>query len=377
MALPEQRVQQNRMSIANSILLMCEQFDVAIPRPHKADYYISPVINWMTAEWETIKLLLANNIVAIAMEEEVPKTLTEAKAEQIVFPVGRQNKMFQQMSAIMKKYKVDTNNHIDSALRLAKSDAVPKLVAGTENVTTVRLSKEAMQRVVDGLQFQKDFVDDFTITTRKRVKRLLKGRYGDVSSFRSQVNREFRIDRSRALTKFHATVKKHAESVMAGRITPATFQSKMEKSIGIHYNKMYREGKGSPLEVWEKEFVKKQVETQSQYLDNFRTYIEQKTALGEELTSRITQRASLYAERGSALFEAGQVSAFPDDVLIDWTLQPAEHCRTCPILAANSPYTKGHLPGYPGEGFHLTQCGTNCKCILTVSDLYVTRFPKI
>jgi hypothetical protein len=110
-----------------------------------------------------------------------------------------------------------------------------------------------------------------------------------------------------------------------------------------------------------------------QYLNRFADYIHTKQVLGKELTSQIRARAGLYAERGSAIFEAGAVSAMPSDVLIDWKMNPAEHCSTCPIYASNSPYTKGTLPGYPGEGFHLTRCGVNCQCQLEISDLYVTQ----
>lgn len=340
-------VKSQNTTILNSIVLMCEKFDAVLPQPHKPEYYITPVINWMTQEWKVIKKRITDNIVAAA-SVALLEAKKKSKIQEVIFTSERKNQMYQQLKRVMEKFKVDTRSHIGDALKVAKGDTIPKM--GPDNRVQVMLSKAGLEEVIDGFEFQKNFVDDLEKSTRKRVSQLLKGRYGDVSSFRAQVNREFRIDRDGTLADFHAAVRGHAESMMAGRITPDSFQSKMQGSIHSFYGKMYREGKGAPLEAWEKEFVKKQAESQAPYLDNFGNYIKQKQALGKDLTSRITQRASLYAERGTALFESGHVTSFPDDALIDWVLQPAEHCRTCPILARNSPYTKTDLPGFPGEG---------------------------
>lgn len=347
------------------ILLLCEQMEEALPRPRSPEYYINPVIGWMTDEWKRVKKLLAKLVMDAAAGR---KLKLEAKG---IFPSG-QSDMFAMMARLLKKYGDDTKSRAQEAVRAARRDAVPTLTTGPRNVTTIILSREGLQEVIDGMEFQMDFVDDLTKTVPQRVEKLLQGRYADLGSLKRQVNREFRLDRDGTLANFHDAVRKHAESVMDGRITPARFEERMRGSIGQYYQKMYREGKGAPLEAWEKEFVKRQVGTQDPYLLNFRNYIEQKNALGEELTGRITQRASLYAERGTALFETGHVASFPDDALIDWVLQPAEHCVVCPALAANSPYTKGTLPGYPGEGF--TPCITNCKCVLKISDLYITEY---
>lgn len=305
---------------------------------------------------------------------QTAKKVVAPEIQKVIFNPASKNAMYQQLRAVMNQYKVGTKKQISDAKRLARSDTIPTLMAGKPaNRVQVMLSKEGMEEVVNGLKFQADFVDDLEKSTRKRVGQLMKGRYGDTASFRKQVNREFRIDRDATLADFHRAVREHAESMKAGRITPASFQARMEKTIHTHYTKLYRDGKGSPLEAWEKEFVKQQADSQSKYLGNFGNYITQQQGMGKELTGRITQRAALYAERGTSLFEAGHVSSFPDDILMDWLLQPAEHCPTCPRYAGNSPYTKETLPGYPGEGFHLTKCGTNCRCILRPSDLYVTE----
>jgi hypothetical protein len=236
------------------------------------------------------------------------------------------------------------------------------------------LSKEGVEDVIKELKWQKDFLDDYSKDAKSRIRALLKSRYGSLGEFRSNVNRVFRIDRDGIIDKFKSEVWGHADRVIDGRMSAEDFVSAMRTSIEDHYKLAFKAGKGVQiLDEIDEELVLKQAQGQMQYLNNFAQYISQKQALGKELTSQIRARAGLYAERGSAIFEAGAVSAMPNDVLLDWVMNPAEHCVACPILASNSPYTKQTLPGYPGEGFHLTQCGTNCQCQTKISDLYVTQ----
>lgn len=54
-------------------------------------------------------------------------------------------------------------------------------------------------------------------------------------------------------------------------------------------------------------------------------------------------------------------AAHAHGMLIAWQLEPrAEHCDTCPALAALPPMPFDQWPTLPGEG--LTDCRTGCKC---------------
>ncbi|MHC4395622.1 MAG: hypothetical protein ACYS1A_08195 [Planctomycetota bacterium] len=355
-------------AIFNDIIVLCEQFEGFLPGQRKPEYYINPILKWMTAEWKGIKKLIAQVIMDVALGR-TPKV--EAKTD-IFFPEGNQNIISQMIEVLIGNMSVEVKEQVGEAKKKANSDARPKLARGTVNVVTTVLSREGLEAVIAGLDFQKDFVDDLNLSTKQRIGRLLQSRYGTASDLRTQVDHTLRISRDGVLDDFHDDVAKIAKKMRDGAITSEKFHDDMMSSIQKQYRKMYREGKGSPLEEWEEEFVRRQAETQRQYLDNFKGYIDRKEIIGEELTSYVDNRAGLYVERGTALYEAGWVSNLPDDVLLNWVLQPAEHCSTCPVYAANSPYTKNSLPGFPGEGFDLTECGTNCKCILEVSDLYVT-----
>lgn len=353
--------------LASQIVLLCEQMEIQLPHQRKPAYYINPVIDWMTKEWKRIKPLIVN----IAINSILGKPLLLEAVEELFVPKVKRRTMLGAISKVMHDFQTGAIERMTEARALSRSDTVPKLVIGQTNAVIIKLSKEGMAEVVAALEFQKDFVDDLLLSVPRRVERVLEGRYGAVSDVRANLNRAFRIDKDQVMRVFKDEVQSVAEQVIEGKITPAQFQSQMETSIRRHYGKIYREGKGTPLAKWEREFIERQVESQRQYLSNFKNFIETKKATGQELTGYVRYRAGLYAERGSALFETGHVSAMPDDILLNWTLHPAEHCFTCPIFAANSPYTKATLPGYPGEGFHLTQCGTNCRCSLDPSELYV------
>jgi hypothetical protein len=184
----------------------------------------------------------------------------------------------------------------------------------------------------------------------------------------------FRVDRDNYIDAFKKQTRGFGQSVIDGKMSADEFIEAMQSSIENHYKSLYRQGKGiTELSEWEEELILKQAQTQKQYLHNFGDYIRQKQALGKDLTPYVTARAELYGERGKAIFEAGSVASMPNDALLTWKMQPAEHCSTCPVYASNSPYTKETLPGFPGEGFHLTQCGVRCHCMVVLSDLYVTQ----
>ena len=356
------------MTPALQLMLMSEKLIGTKRRP---DYYVNQLIKFMIDEWLTLRLKMADLIVDSYL---IPSSVNESLLnEELFIPAGRANLMYKSIRTVLKQYKDSVYALSWDLVRKAKLDAAPKLTA---TKTTVLLSTEGLQEVISSLQWQRNFVDDYSKDVEARVKAIVKGRYSTKLDVRRQINRTFRIDRDLTINKFHKAVDSLAGKVRDGSISPDQFKSMMQQEIDKHYRLLYQEGKGTTsLEKWEDEFIKGQANGQEQYLDNFRRELTMRKGLGQELTGRVNWRANLYAERGSAVFEAGHVGSLPDDVLLTWKMHPAEHCSTCPVYEANSPYTKQSLPGYPGEGFHLTQCGTNCKCSIQISDLYVTAFP--
>ncbi len=355
------------MTSPATILNLCEQL---VPTEKKVGTYINPLVKYMTDEWKVIKVRIANYMVSVASGE-----LNEAK-DDIWFPQGKQNLVYQQYDSLMKSFKSEISDRAKDITREAKIDTNMKGITDWTDITPIQivLSKEGVEDVIKELKWQKDFIDDFSKDAKTRIRALLKSRYGSLGEFRSNVNRAFRIDRDGIIDKFKSEVWGYADKVIDGKMSAEDFVSVMRVSIEDHYKRAFKAGKGVQiLDELDEELILRQAQGQMQYLNNFAQYITQKQALGKELTSQVRARAGLYAERGSAIFEAGVVSAMPDDVLLDWVMNPAEHCVTCPIYASNSPYTKQTLPGYPGEGFPLTQCGTNCQCQTRISDLYVTQ----
>lgn len=86
----------------------------------------------------------------------------------------------------------------------------------------------------------------------------------------------------------------------------------------------------------------------------------------------VARRAQMYGSRlrgtASIAFETNS----PGDSWFYWRLGAAEHCEDCIDLAARSPWKKGELPVFPGDGG--TECLVNCKCHLERDD-GVKSFP--
>ncbi len=423
--LKEQVEKFDEALIVGTLAIAVEQITEWLPHQFKPEHYVTPVIREMTAEWKKAKRRMADAIVAgavkgvrddkklvsvvqdkakdiptlgeraldtsLGLHEATESLMNEAPALPaaklptdkigVAFTTASRSQVMKEVRTIMGNYKVASFSLMKDALKKAKKDTVPKLVVtgkGRGGFTTLKLSKEGMQQVVDSLEWQKGFVDDITKSVVDRVSGITKGRYASSYDLRQHINREFRIDRDKTIARFHTDVEKRAQSVMTGGTNVEQFKAGMRKDIENNYRKLYKEGNGGqPLKKWETDFIRQQADTQNQYLNNFGNYIQQQKDLGRELTGRVSQRAHLYAERGTAMFEAGHLASLPDDVIVDWKMQPAEHCPTCPIYQRGSPYTKETLPGLPGEGFNVTRCGTNCQCIIQVSDLYVTSTPDV
>ena len=368
--------QTNRINYLNTLFILAEQIGNLFPGQRKPEYYIEPLLKWMTGEWKVIKKLIAKNLVDIAsgkitkekqfiLEQDVADIATI-----ITFSTEQRNLISQVIGLLIGRIVDGTKERAKGIKQQAKIDAGGWFQARTYP-TTILLSREGLEAVVSQLDFHIDFVDDLTASTQLRIDKLLKARYGSITDFSKQVDHTLRISRDDLLNAFHLDVDDIANRVRDGIITPAQFHDNMMDAIGKHYRKIYRNAKGIPLTVDEDAWLVKEIESQRLYLNNFRDLLTQKKALNQELTSYVNNRAGLYSERGKSMYERATVTNFPDDVLINWTLQPADHCATCLIYSANNPYTKATLPAYPGDGS--TLCKTRCRCILEISKLYYSK----
>lgn len=112
-----------------------------------------------------------------------------------------------------------------------------------------------------------------------------------------------------------------------------------------------------PLESTDQTAVSGAITEELDYLGKF---------LGDHLAERggmpFEQRLTMYGRALDGIYHAGAVAGMPRDTLIYWRLGIAEHCKTCPRLAAGSPYTKATLPAVPRSGH--TDCLSNCRCAL-------------
>ena len=369
----------NQVNYLNMLLILVEQIGNLFPGQRKPEYYVEPLLKWMTGEWKVVKKLIAKNLVNIAsgkitkkkqfiLEQDVADIAT-----MIAFSTEQRNLISQVISLLIGRIAEGTKERAKKIKQQAKIDAGGWFQARTYP-TTILLSREGLEAVVSQLDFHIDFVDDLTASTQSRIDKLLKARYSSITDLSKQVDHALRISRDDLLDAFHLDVDGIANRVRDGIITSEKFHDEMMDTIGKHYRKIYRDAKGIPLTANEEAWLAKEIESQRPYLNNFRDLINQKKALNQELTSYVNYRSSLYANRGSSIYEYSTVSNFPNDALISWILGVAEHCWQCPILAQNSPYTKLQLLtiGTPADGSS-TACGVSCKCHLEISDLYYSK----
>lgn len=114
--------------------------------------------------------------------------------------------------------------------------------------------------------------------------------------------------------------------------------------------------------------VDDQIDQLSRYVNDevnfFRRFM---TAVSREQREGHQRRLELYGGAVDGSFWRGWLEGMPSNVVLDWRLGIAEHCRGCLELAANSPYSKpgsgnNPLPTVPRNGE--TPCLANCKCYL-------------
>jgi hypothetical protein len=162
---------------------------------------------------------------------------------------------------------------------------------------------------------------------------------------------------------------------LGGRITLEKFQLEFQEIVFNGHEQSYRSGnifgggRGDGFDA----FMAGIVEGDSDrfFISRFLSDIRNETSnLYDDdgnLKIRKTQnRMKLYVGRMRGTANQGFMDASGPDIEFWWVLVAENHCVDCPILAANSPYTKDANLGYPGDGTQ--QCLGNCKCYLRRED---------
>lgn len=326
-------------------------------RERSPNYYVNNIVDWLNPEWRKSKRLIFRNINNLAVEFD----------EEIEFDVTRKLKVIETLRLVVGLTRKELLGKISEQEKLAKTDAGTRL-GGAFDTSTV-LTSTGLQQALGDLTAQTEFFDDVTENLETRIDRLLDATYGTVGDLSLQLDHVLRISREEIIASFESGVGGLADSLRSGRITSQRFKQGMLDKISANYKRAYRAGKGTPLDEFDLDFIKRQVASQEAYLDNFVIGIDATLGAGEKLGANVVRRVKLYSGRATAMYEAGWIQNLTNETLIDWVLGIAEHCETCPIYSGNSPYIKSTLPGLPGEGFNITQCGVNCKCHLEINFL--------
>lgn len=110
-------------------------------------------------------------------------------------------------------------------------------------------------------------------------------------------------------------------------------------------------------------WLKTSAESEMVYLGNFLKDVDERKK-GKLNTS---DRLDLYVDSLRSQFDAGKVVGAPPLSVIYWQTAPAEHCKSCLWLEANSPWLKENIPTTPKGG--ITACNIGCKCRLEIGQL--------
>lgn len=152
------------------------------------------------------------------------------------------------------------------------------------------------------------------------------------------------------------------KSLLSGKITKDEFMKSSKDLMSGVYAESYKLGKyyGSnkyaDLDDNERRFIVYQTTKELKFLDNFAN--DMVNGSGKMPYKR---RMKMYVDSLDSMFGFGRLVYIPEDTTIIWKLGANDrHCPDCLMFAANNPYTKKTLPGYPKSGN--TICLSNCYC---------------
>ena len=343
---------------SNNTIRTCWHLENVPLNERSTRFYVKPATDWLAIEWWKFKLSL-NNFVFIKARELL---------EEIQFDAPERLLILQMMDETIGLMKEKLRIHITERKKLARKDSSNRIGKKTDDLE-VLLSQEGLEEVVSELDAQMDQFESTSRNTKKRIDNVLQARYGNPALLSLQVSHTLRIDKTNLVIDNANKIDEVATSYRLGYITSERFFEKILERLEIGYRRTFRAGKGTSLSESDLEFINNQIISQTEYLDNLVRSSEIEKASSGVVSRRVNQRASLFAKRAAALYEAGWLTNLPDDTLVNWVLGMAEHCETCPAYSRNSPYLKETLPGLPAEGFSVTQCGTNCRCHLEMNEL--------
>lgn len=163
--------------------------------------------------------------------------------------------------------------------------------------------------------------------------------------------------------------------LFAGEITPDSWEMRIADILrqahvnAASFGRQMAGVSGEAPSVLDEIIGRATAETDLEFLKRFADAIRSGKYTGAEqelLRPPIQQRADLYVGRLRGTASDAFVENSPSESLYEWVLIAEDNCEDCQRIAASGPYTKDTLPARPGNG--MTQCLTNCKCVLVRND---------
>ena len=164
-----------------------------------------------------------------------------------------------------------------------------------------------------------------------------------------------------ALRAEHAqAVEELVNALEAGKITREEFEVGMQDLITTNFRAAYEmQLNGREMTDGDEEWLRRAVQQELKYARRFASDAEDDTGVMD-----YSDRAKLWGQSLDGIAWHSWVESLPEDVQLDWVLGNCEHCISCEVLAANSPYSKYDLPCTPRSG--ATECLSRCHCKIIV-----------
>ena len=339
-------------------------------RERSRAYYTKPITGWLNEAWFLFKRATQKQVITIGNRLE----------EQVAFGERDKDSIIDKMDKSIGTMQSELADRIARQRQLAKIDAKTKL--GQSKDLSILLSSTELENVLTDIAGHRENFVTTSQDTRGRIVQLIENFYGTPEDLSTKVENILRIEKEGMMNDTRALIGADAKRYKNGSFSKERFRQEANATLRSEYTRAYARGKKQAsvagkfdLTNDEVDFVENQVAAQMKFFDEFIAQAELQKAAGIE-PKRVEQRARLYGGRVGAMYEAGWVTNLPDDILLDWKLGLPDHCNTCPIYSSNSPYLKDTLPGFPQEGFGITECGTNCKCSLGVNELSIDELDK-
>ena len=340
-------------------------------RERSRAYYTKPITGWLNDEWFLFKRKTQKQIITIGNRLE---------EQGVAFGERDKDSIIDKMDQAVGTMQTELADRIARQRQLAKIDAKIKL--GQSKDLSVLLSSTELENVLVDIAGNRENFVTTAQDTRGRVIQLIENFYGTPKDLSTKVENILRIEKESQMEDARNRMGSLAKAYKIGSFTKERFRRDSEAFLKASYVRAYSKGKTQLITAGafgltndEMDFIQNQLAGQMKYFDEFIAQVELQKAAGIE-PKRVEQRARLYGGRVGAMYEAGWITNLPDDILLDWKLGLPDHCVTCPIYSSNSPYLKDTLPGFPQEGFGVTECGTNCKCSLVVNELSIDELDK-